>query len=302
MAQKSSLISLPVAKRFNLRHFLSRDEMAKTKGKSNGKRKASNRGLTKSQTDLVKSIIDDKLDDRIEDKFLIDSLYTSIEQDWSPANHALVHEISPVISQGSAEGQRAGIFVYPKFMRIAIRYIPHGYNTPVVDLSSTNPVLHGQVPAKTPLEVMVFRMTRQAFSSTNLMSLLQAVNVRFRPTGLWRQDSLLNVIPQELLKGITLLHRAQVGSKYFSTMVRTVDSQGGAPQCRTINAPLQSDLEFSFKFPNKKMLFENQTNRTVNYIYFMVCRQMDLRLDTAYTPVATPEKLAVRKCFVYEDA
>lgn len=270
--------------------------MAKQK---KGQRK---KGLSKSQKDMVKSIIDTKLDDAVEDKFSRMSLYHSIEQQWDAQYHQTLSIITPQIYRGDNVNQRTGLRVHPKFMRVELRYIPHGYDSAIVDSESGNPILTGQVPTKTPLDIFIFRMARRTYTTLQSGDIMAAVNTRYRAPGLWKQDTLESV-NQELLKALQLLHRQSLPSKYFSQMVRLRDDPVNFhSRCRVINCPIQSNARIQFKIPNKFMLYENSTDLDANYVYFMVCRQLDVRTDTTYTGVAAPLKLEYRTVFVYEDA
>lgn len=265
--------------------------------KANGKGK-----LSKAQKSLVSTMIERKLDQRVEDKFIRDFFYSSIEGNWDATYHQVMTDITPVISQGDTVDTRTGLRLTPKFMRIAIRYVPQGYDSNLIDSESGNPVIVSQVPAKTPLEIFVVRVPRKTYDITPLNDLMQAFNTRYRSAGLWKQDVAMDV-SQDLIKSFHLLDKKTLASRYNTQAVRLRDNPAtGLSQARYINAPIMNFAQLQFKIPNKHMLYENTTNKDANYAYLLVTRVLDYRVDPTYTGTAAPLKLEYRRVFVYEDA
>ena len=274
----------------------------KGKFKRKGRRTAAT--LSKNQKKAVKAIVDHKLDARIEDKFVRMPLGVSIEGSYSGSYGMVLQEITPQLVVGDTVSERTGLKVQPKFMRMNIQYIPQGYDSPFIDTESSNPVFsQGQLPPKIPLEVFVFRMVRKHYDSTPTNDLMQAINVKYRPAGLWKQDVLEINVPQETVRGLRLLKRAKLSSRYSSQIVRMKDDPAlFHSRARVINCPLQSSAIMTWKFPSKNMLFENVNNYDANYVYFAAFRTENFLIDHAWTPSAAPTKLIYRTCFVYEDA
>lgn len=275
--------------------------MAKTKGRQ-GKSGRKARGLTKSQKSLVTSMIDHKLDQRVEDKYIRDALYISTEANWDATYHMVATDITPTIVEGDTVSTRTGLRISPKFMRVDLRYVPQGYDSALVNSESPNPVIVSQVPSKTPMEAFVIRMPRKVYESTSLNDIMGAINTRYRPPGLWKQDT-LEATAQNLVKSFHLLDKTVLSSRYNSQMVRLADSLNPThSQCRMINSPLMSFGQLQFKFLNKFLLYENVSDKDANYSYLLITRVVDIRVDTTFTPSAAPLKLERRSVFVYEDA
>ena len=248
-------------------------------------------------------MIEHKLDARVEDKFVRDSLYTSIEQQWDAQFHQVITDITPTIPQGDSVSTRTGLRIHPKFMRIDLRYVPQGYDSDLLNSESANPVIVSQLPAKTPMEVFIVRLARKTYENTPLADIMSAINVRYRPPGLWKQDTLEAAVPQSILKSFNLLDKVSMASRYNSQMVRLRDDPNtGISVARMINCPLMTFGQLQFKFPTKFLLYENATDKDGNYAYLMVTRVLDTRVDPTFTGTAAPLKIEYRRVFVYEDA
>lgn len=209
---------------------------------------------------------------------------------------------------GDGLHERTALKVNPKFLRIALRYIPQGYDSNLADLQANPPVTHSMFPPKTPMEVIVFRMTRLSYLTFSADDIQSAANAKWRVPGLWKQDVETDNI-QDAVKALHFITKCKMSSLYSSTVIKIDDSgPNGAPRGRGINTPLASYKQIQFKLPNKQMLFRNlddqgqPDNLDANWRYLMLCRVSDVRVPTGYYNLADPYAIDVRKCFVYEDA
>lgn len=285
--------------------------MAKGNGrngkKRNGKGFRKGKPLSKSQLDVVKSVVDTKLDAAVEDKYSLDPGYTNLIHTWDIPTRISLQQFTPIVSRGDDVDERTGLRISPKFMRFFLRWIPQGYNSNILDLTGNPPVTHSSVPPKTPLEVFFFRMPRLAAATFALADIRQAVNIKWRPKGVWKQDYLTAEL-QDLVKSMRLIHKTTLPALYSNTVIKIDDAGPGAtPRGRGVCTPLAAYKEVQFKLLNKKLLYQNEagglpTNVPANYVYYIAMRVRDDRVPIGYYNLADPFSMEYRKLFVFEDA
>lgn len=278
-------------------------------GKNFNRKRHSRKGQGKLSAKRTKKIVSDmlkkKLDERIEDKYKITD-WIDIVNNYQSGEKDLLVELSPAISKGTGSSERISDKIFLKHISLMLRYRPKDQvvQIPVLPASTTGgnyPLGTGECPLDSNLpdvEVFLVKINR---ALNDAAEVYQALRVKFRQAGLWKQEMDQNV-GQNAVRSVKLCEKVKMKRRSrFATWIRSSndppdDETGYMTAC--ITAESYKNVHHGVY---KKVLLEDGPGNPQNFTYFLYF-QFGNKFPTSYITDLGPRMLNYRIRWVYEDA
>ena len=268
------------------------------------RRRKPKKALTKRESSQVKKMIDKALDNRIEDKFRLDSSFNTVLGAWSNLDRGVVADVTPTISVGTGAHERIGDKIYLKGAKLQFRYLPCERNV-VLDVDQiSNSIVMSQspVPQFPPMRVYLYSIVEKVHSQLSATELRAALDAKYTPPGLWRQDMAQDTA-QDTVKAIRTLKKFTMPTKYniLTTSVVGDPAVGTPDRIQVIASPKMET--FSCYLPIKKKLeISNVDNMPTMQRFGIYYTDYSHWTATSVMVQDEPNMLDIRKCWIYEDA
>lgn len=251
----------------------------------------------------MNKMITRRLDLAIEDKFLLNTDYVSLTDDWEQGSRTILKDITYQLTRNTGGGDYIGRSIRQKYLKLLFRHLgPPGMT--IVDLQMGDPftIINNLVYPKHPIRVSIVRGNRELIDNMTQQEIRDTLKLKFRQPGMISKDYYLD--PALRAKsGFHTLYDKTFRPKYRDFSTSSMSDVTDHHLLNVVNCPqfVYKTITVSGKgFAGKTKL--DNLGKPIKWKYYFYAQFSNNRINQTYDSIERPKQFDVRLCWVYEDA